>query len=149
MNTADDVVYATQDSLPDAPLSTDFSAFGLGSYQALWLTTEHRDTEHALDLAKAEATQTRSDVFIWDALAWTQHAAGQTAAAIMSARRAMAEGTRDARLFLHAGIIALNAGDAQAAARLRKARDMRALLLPAEQIYSRWHEVYGVEPYTV
>jgi hypothetical protein len=77
---------------------------------------------------------TRRDVFSWDALAWTQHAAGSSEAALVSTRRALAEGTRDARLFLHAGIIAKAAGEAALAAeQLGKAQKMRRQLLPSEQ----------------
>jgi len=47
--------------------------------------------------------------------------------------RALAEGTEDGRLFLHAGAIAA-AGDRRAEARkwLRKAEALRATLLPSE-----------------
>ncbi len=101
---------------------------------ALYLTTQGIDTERALDLAKAEM-QTRRDVFSWDALAWAQQAAGSNVAALISVRKAMAEGTREARLYLHAGIIAHQAGDAQASEWLAQARAMRALLLPSEQAF--------------
>ena len=99
---------------------------------SLFLATQRKHVEHALDLAKAEL-QTRQDVFSWDALAWAQFAAGETEAAIISARKAMAEGTRDARLFLHAGVIAQSAKDARAEQWLAQAREMSALLLPSEQ----------------
>ena len=47
--------------------------------------------------------------------------------------RALAEGTEDGRLFLHAGVIAA-AGDRRADARkwLRKAEALRSTLLPSE-----------------
>ena len=99
---------------------------------ALYLATTKLDTEHALDLAKAEL-QTRRDVFSWDALAWAQYAAGETEAAMISMRRAMAEGTRDARLLMHAGVIATSAHDPRAADWLAQARTMQAQLLPSEQ----------------
>lgn len=100
---------------------------------ALHLATRGVDLEQALDLAKAEI-MTRRDVFSWDALAWAQHAAGASDAALISTRRALAEGTRDARLFLHAGIIAKAAGEPSLAAeQLGKAQQMRRQLLPSEQ----------------
>lgn len=100
---------------------------------ALHLATRGVDQEQALDLAKAEV-MTRRDVFSWDALAWAQHAAGESVAALISTRRALAEGTRDARLFLHAGIIAKAAGETSLAAeQLSKAQQMRRQLLPSEQ----------------
>ena len=101
---------------------------------AIYLATIGADTDRALDLAKAEM-QARRDVFSWDALAWAQYAAGETEAAMISLRKAMAEGTHDARLFLHAAVIARSAKDAQASEWLAQATAMRALLLPAEQAF--------------
>jgi tetratricopeptide (TPR) repeat protein len=99
---------------------------------SLYLATRGADIEHALDLAKTEM-QTRRDVFSWDALAWAQFASGEPEAALISVRKAMAEGTRDARLFLHAGLIARRANDPKADDWLAQARSVRALLLPSEQ----------------
>lgn len=100
---------------------------------ALHLATRGIELDQALDLAKAEV-MTRRDVFSWDALAWAQHASGASEAALISTRRALAEGTRDARLFLHAGIIAKAAGEPSLAAeQLGKAQQMRRQLLPSEQ----------------
>lgn len=101
---------------------------------SLYLATQRLDPDHALDLAKAEM-QSRRDVFSWDALAWAQYAAGETEAALVSARRALAEGTCDARLFLHSGVIAKRANDTHADEWLARARAMRALLLPSEQLF--------------
>lgn len=99
---------------------------------ALHLATRGVALEQALDLAKAEV-MARRDVYSWDALAWTQHAAGESVAAMISARRALAEGTHDARLFLHAGLIAKTAGEPTLALeQLSKARLMRHQLLPSE-----------------
>ncbi|MCB1211229.1 MAG: tetratricopeptide repeat protein, partial [Verrucomicrobiales bacterium] len=99
---------------------------------AIWLSTSGIETDEALDLAKAEM-MARRDTFSWDALAWAQSAAGETVAAQISIRHAMAEGTRDARLLMHAGIIALRVGDAEASGLLNQAQQMRAQLLPSEQ----------------
>ena len=49
-------------------------------------------------------------------------------------QRALAEGTQDARLFFHAGIIASQAGHTTDAERwLRKASELSHLLLPSER----------------
>ena len=49
-------------------------------------------------------------------------------------QRALAEGTQDARLFFHAGIIASQAGHSPDAERwLRKASELSHLLLPSER----------------
>ena len=60
-------------------------------------------------------------------------AAGRTAEAHVTMTRALAEGTEDGRLFLHAGVIAA-AGNRRAEARkwLRKAEALRSTLLPSE-----------------
>ena len=50
------------------------------------------------------------------------------------AQRAIAEGTQDGRLFLHAGVIASAAGQRKkAAAYLAKAKVMQEMLLPSER----------------
>ncbi len=100
---------------------------------ALHSATRRMHVEKALDLAKTEL-RSRRDVFSWDALAWAQYAAGETSAAMISTRKALAEGTRDARLSLHAGIIARAAGEAELAAKhIGAAKAMRLQLLPSEQ----------------
>jgi tetratricopeptide (TPR) repeat protein len=100
---------------------------------SLYLASRGKERELALDLAKQETIR-RRDVFTWDALAWAQLRAGQTKAAVVSAQRALAEGTQDARLFLHAGIIFRDAGDAtKATALLAQASKLSFQLLPSEQ----------------
>ena len=100
---------------------------------SLYLATQGLLPERALSLATAEL-KTRSDVFTHDALAWAQHAVGQHAEALASIRQALAEGTLDARLFLHAGVIAQASSSNQEATQwLGKAQSMRGLLLPSEQ----------------
>jgi tetratricopeptide (TPR) repeat protein len=100
---------------------------------ALYLATRHESAETALRLARAEL-DLRSDVFTHDALAWSLAAAGKLAEAQSEMRRALAEGTQDARLFFHAGIIASQAGQSADAERwLRKANELSHLLLPSER----------------
>lgn len=99
---------------------------------ALFLATRRADVTKAIALAEREL-QTRADIFSLDALAWSLAAAGRTAEAQGSMTRALAEGTEDGRLFLHAGVIAA-AADRRAEARkwLRKAEALRSTLLPSE-----------------
>jgi tetratricopeptide (TPR) repeat protein len=100
---------------------------------ALYLATRHEAPETALRLARAEF-DSRSDVFTHDALAWSLAAAGNIPEALSEMQRALAEGTQDARLFFHAGIIASQAGQSADAGRwLRKASDLSHLLLPSER----------------
>ena len=99
---------------------------------ALFLATRRDGVTKAVALAEREL-QTRADIFSLDALAWSLAAAGRTAEAQVTMTRALAEGTEDGRLFLHAGVIAA-AGDRPAEARkwLRKAEALRSTLLPSE-----------------
>ena len=99
---------------------------------ALFLATRRAAVTKAVALAQGEL-QTRADIFSLDALAWSLAAAGRTAEAQATMTRALAEGTEDGRLFLHAGVIAV-AGDRRADARkwLKKAEALRSTLLPSE-----------------
>jgi tetratricopeptide (TPR) repeat protein len=100
---------------------------------ALFLATRHENPETALRLAKEEL-DSRSDVFTHDALAWSLAAAGHLGEAHNEMQRALVEGTEDARLFFHAGVIASRAGHAAEAERwLRKASELPHLLLPSER----------------
>ena len=100
---------------------------------ALYLATRHESPETALRLARAEL-DSRSDVFSHDALAWSLAAAGNLAEAQIEMERALAEGTQDARLFFHAGVIASQAGRSADAERwFRKASELSHLLLPSER----------------
>jgi tetratricopeptide (TPR) repeat protein len=101
---------------------------------ALYLATRHESPETALRLSRAEL-DSRSDVFTHDALAWSLAAAGNVPEALSEMQRALAEGTQDARLFFHAGIIASQAGRSVDAERwLCKATELSHLLLPSERI---------------
>jgi tetratricopeptide (TPR) repeat protein len=100
---------------------------------ALFLATRRESPQTALRLAKEEL-DSRSDVFTHDALAWSLAAAGDLGEAQSEMQRALAEGTEDARLFFHAGMIASRAGHATDAERcLRKASELSRLLLPSER----------------
>jgi tetratricopeptide (TPR) repeat protein len=100
---------------------------------ALYLATRHESPETAVRLARAEL-ESRSDVFTHDALAWSLAAAGNVAEALSEMQRALAEGTQDARLLFHAGVIASQAGQSADAERWsRKASELSHLLLPSER----------------
>ena len=100
---------------------------------ALFLATLGRDPRRAVDLANAELTQ-RRDVFTLDVIAWAELSAGNLGVARTQMAAALREGTEEARLFLHAGVIAAACGDqAEAAIYFRKAETLRATLLPSER----------------
>lgn len=100
---------------------------------ALYLATARQDAATALQLSQAELDN-RQDVLTWDALAWSQFAAGQIAPAEENMQRALREGTHDGRLFLHAAVIALAAGKAEEGrVFLQKADALKQMLLPSER----------------
>jgi tetratricopeptide (TPR) repeat protein len=118
-----------------ARVETEIERHGASSDQrtfSLYLATREQHPDTAVRLAKREMAE-RSDVFSYDALAWSLHAAGETQRASEVIKSALSAGTQDARLFLHAAVIAAASGDAGEAARFRKrAESLRHLLLPSE-----------------
>jgi tetratricopeptide (TPR) repeat protein len=99
---------------------------------ALYLSTRGEQGTQAVTLARRELAN-RQDVFTLDALAWALASAGETREAAALMTRALAEGTEDGRLFLHAAVIAAADGrPADAARYAHKARALRFTLLPSE-----------------
>jgi len=81
----------------------------------------------ALEVASREIAR-RHDVFTLDAYAWALYGNGQYAEARKQIETALAVGIRDAKIFRHAGEIALKAGDKPSAERyLREAIQLNAL----------------------
>jgi tetratricopeptide (TPR) repeat protein len=99
---------------------------------ALYLATRGEETSRAVALAKAEL-ENRADVHTYDALAWALAASGQWPEADAAMKQALAEGTQDARVLLHAGIIAAKSGRNSDAERfLAQAQTISQMLLPSE-----------------
>ena len=100
---------------------------------ALYLATRQHEVQEALILAQSELN-TRADVFTTDALAWALRANGRISEAREYSKKALSEGTQDARLFYHAGCIALAAGqDAEAEAAFQRSKQMKQMLMPSER----------------
>ncbi|MEW6125466.1 MAG: tetratricopeptide repeat protein [Acidobacteriota bacterium] len=100
---------------------------------ALFLATRNLQSDKALALAQAELKE-RRDVFTLDALAWSFANAGRWEEAHRLMRRAIAQGTKDARLFFHAGVISATLGEHRAARRwFHQAQKIKQMLLPSEQ----------------
>ena len=76
---------------------------------ALFLATRGIEQQHAVELAERELT-VRRDVFTEDAHAWALASARRFDEAGTAMERALSAHTNDARLFLHAGIIAASTG---------------------------------------
>jgi tetratricopeptide (TPR) repeat protein len=99
---------------------------------ALYLATKELSVPTAVQLAERELA-VRSDVFTYDALAWSLFASGEIERAHQAMKTALSAGTQDARLFLHAALISAAAGESAEAARFqRKAAALRQMLLPSE-----------------
>src|SRR5229473_6956065 len=80
----------------------------------------------ALEVARQELAW-RHDVYTLDAYAWALHVNGQDAEARKQIETALAVGVRDARIFRHAGEIALQLGDRAAGGKyLRESVELRA-----------------------
>ncbi|MGQ0657771.1 MAG: tetratricopeptide repeat protein [Chromatiales bacterium] len=100
---------------------------------ALYLATVGDNIDTALRLAQQEL-KVRADVITLDALAWALRTTGNIEAARKYSERALAEGTEDARLFYHAGVIAAASGQNGEAQRwLDKATAIQQMLLPSER----------------
>ncbi len=100
---------------------------------SLFLATRGGNSAEAVRLARAELAN-RADVFTQDALAWALASGGDYAAADAAMQAALAAKTKDARLFLHAGEIAINRGEPDSArAYFGEADKYSATLTPSER----------------
>lgn len=89
---------------------------------ALFYADHDLKLDEALALAQKEL-DLRRDIYTWDVLAWALVKNGRPREALNAMREALRLGTRDARLFFHAGVIHHRLGDRNAAREyLRKAR---------------------------
>jgi len=142
LNAAPDYQWALADALRSAGRATDAAvieqrlrndgAAGDPRTFSLYLATRRQDGDTAVELARREL-DSRQDIFTIDALAWALASAGRPADASALMTRALAEGTQDARLYLHAAVIAAaNGRSADAARYASRARALRFMLLPSE-----------------
>ena len=80
----------------------------------LFLVDHDRDVPRVLHAARADIVR-RKDVYGYDLLAWASYKSGHLDAAHAAAMQALSQGTEDASLLYHAGIIATAVGDSAAA----------------------------------
>lgn len=100
---------------------------------SLYLATRGVAEERSVELAQQEM-ESRADVFTHDALAWALYRNGQPNRAAEAMELALREQTEDARLFLHAGVIAAARGKRkEASGWLRRAETVQQTLLPSER----------------
>jgi tetratricopeptide (TPR) repeat protein len=101
---------------------------------SLFLASRGQRLQQSLQLARDEL-KIREDVFTLDALAWALRANGQTSEALDYSQKSLAEGTKDARLFYHAGCIAMESGRNPDARRLFSCADeIKQMLFPSERM---------------
>ena len=99
---------------------------------SLYLLDRGRRVPEVLAAAEAELAAGRRDVYGYDLLAWALHAAGRPEEARRAMAEALAQGTQDATLLYHAGMIARRAGArGTAAAYLRRALAVSPVFDPA------------------
>lgn len=79
----------------------------------LFLLDHDREVSRVLREARADTVH-RRDVFGYDLLSWASYKAGRIADARKASALALSQGTEDATLFYHAGMIAIAAGDSTA-----------------------------------
>jgi tetratricopeptide (TPR) repeat protein len=99
---------------------------------ALYLASRGRDLPRAARLLERELGA-RQDAFTLAAAALARSRAGDPPGAWPLMQRALAPGTPDPRIHLHAGLVAAAAGRGEAGRWLRAAAERRALLLPSER----------------
>ncbi|MCB9871549.1 MAG: tetratricopeptide repeat protein [Planctomycetes bacterium] len=101
---------------------------------ALYLLNRRRDPARALRLAEAELLR-RQDVFTHGLHAFALLANKRVTEAAQAMAKAVAHGTRDARLCYQQGCIAAAAGDPSAAREaFRRATELQHMLLPSEAL---------------
>ena len=96
----------------------------------LFLSDHDRNVAQALTLATDELN-IRQDIYGYDAYAWALHANGRDADALDAINKAMALGTADAKIYLHAGLIEIANGlTDQGKAHLQKALALNPTVSP-------------------
>jgi tetratricopeptide (TPR) repeat protein len=98
------------------------------NHELIFYYTDYaKEPAKALEVAEREFAR-RHDVFTLDCYAWALYANGQYADAREQIEAALAVGVRDAKIFRHAGDIALKSGDHAAAERyLKESVELNAL----------------------
>ena len=97
------------------------------NHELVFYYADHaKQPQRALEVAQRELVR-RQDVFTLDCYAWALYANGKYLQAQVQIQRALSVGIQDAKLFRHAGEIALKAGDTAAAQRyLQQAAELSA-----------------------
>ncbi|MEP6619604.1 MAG: hypothetical protein ABJE47_09820 [bacterium] len=111
LGTLSDAYAATGDSAKSAEYAHVLDVAVLkqpGAYHRAWSLFLLDHNRHLPVVAHKirEELRTRTDVYAYDLLAWSLHKQGRDADAEHAMQKALREGTQDAQLFFHAGVIA-------------------------------------------
>jgi tetratricopeptide (TPR) repeat protein len=116
---------------------------------SLFLSTRGGNPGEALRLAREELAN-RADVFTEDALAWALASSGDYAGAESAIHAALSAHTKDARIFLHAGEIAMNRGEHDSAVQYYgEAARISATLTPSEKALLERRLTGGAAPASI
>ena len=102
----------------------------------LFLLDHDRDVSRVLEEARASIAE-RRDVYGYDLLAWASYKAGRISDARRASAAALAQGTEDATLLYHGGVIALAAADSV------EARSMLGRALEVNRYFSPTHATHA------
>ncbi|HEV7992809.1 MAG TPA: tetratricopeptide repeat protein [Gemmatimonadaceae bacterium] len=88
-----------------------------GAYHRAWSLFLLDHDRHVATVSRKirEELRTRRDIYAYDLLAWSLHKQGRDRDAAVAMKSALAQGTVDAQLFYHAGIIERAGGNADSA----------------------------------
>jgi tetratricopeptide (TPR) repeat protein len=83
-----------------------------GAYHRAWslFLLDHDRHLRTVSRKIEEELRTRKDIYAYDLLAWSLHKQGRNAEAAVAMQRALSEGTQDAQLFFHSGMIERSLG---------------------------------------
>jgi tetratricopeptide (TPR) repeat protein len=120
LGTLSDAYAAIGDSAKSAEYARvlDVTVLGQpGAYHRAWSLFLLDHDRHVATVARkiSEELKTRRDVYAYDLLAWSLHKQGRHREAADAMALAMREGTQDAQLFYHAGVIQRAVGNADSA----------------------------------
>ena len=120
--------YATVDFIAQMAASSAGAVYD--REYGLYLSDHGQDVAHALDLAQTESS-VRHDAYGYDALAWALHANGRDADALVEMDKALAVGTVDAKLLIHAGLIQIANGHvSEGEGQIRQGLDLNPAFSP-------------------
>ena len=111
-----------------------------GAYHRAWslFLLDHGKHLETVSRKIREEVRTRKDIYAYDLLAWSLHKAGRDAEAERAMTLALREGTRDAQLFYHAGMIQHALGHEDAArAQLSRALAVNPFFHPTQVAEAR------------